>query len=63
MNKSESARIYTTDESFTVLTDEIVEATTPNSVSFSFNTKTPLNPDAEFENLVLYKKEGEPFKY
>lgn len=63
LNNSKTARLGTNNGSMVILTDDIVELTTPNSVSYSFRTEAPLNPDAEFENLVLFKKDGEPFKY
>jgi hypothetical protein len=57
------SRITTTDGSFTVLTDEIIECTTSNDVSYSFLTEPTINPNADYENLVLYKKGDEPFKF
>ncbi|MBA4745372.1 MAG: hypothetical protein H2058_08940 [Muricauda sp.] len=58
-----TSKLKTTDGSFTVLTKDIVELTTSNSKSYSFRTETPVYPEADFENLVIYKKDGETFKF
>jgi len=61
--KASTSKVTATDGSFTVLTKEIVELTTSNSKSYSFRTETPVFPEADFENLVIYKKEREAFKF
>src|SRR5690554_5936168 len=65
INKTQdgNAKIIATDGSFTVLTDEIIECITSTSVSYSFLTESPINPHADYENLVLFKKGDEPFKF
>lgn len=61
--KTLTSKIETAEGSITVLTKEIMELATDNSKSYSFRTETPVFADADFENLVIYKKDGEAFKF
>ena len=49
------AKINSSDDSFVILTDEILQTTTSTSETYTFKIETPSYPDATFENFVIEK--------
>ena len=61
LNKSRD--ITSNDGSFTIMTDEILEASNGLYSSYTFRLKTPTDPLSTFENFVLYPNSNNSFDY
>lgn len=59
--QNENSKIDATDNSFSILTDEILQATTDHSEAYTFKIETPMHPEATFENFIIEKKADQEF--
>lgn len=56
------SKVASTDNSFTILTDEILEVTTNTTTAYTFRIETPTDPKSAFENFVVQKKNDEDYQ-
>ena len=55
--------ITSNDNSFTILTDEILEVSTDTTKVYTFRIETPTKPESHFENFVIHKKSNDSIEY
>jgi hypothetical protein len=55
--------IKSKDNSFTILTDEILEVSTDSTKVYTFRIETSTKPDSYFENFVIHKKSNDSIDY
>lgn len=58
-NNYAQSRITSTDNSFVILTDDILEVTTDSTETYTFRIETPTDATSTFENFVIEKVNGE----
>src|SRR5690606_7967930 len=57
------SKLNVKDNSFVILTDEVLHVKTSNSEAFTFRTKTPVHPYAGYENFIIEKMQNEWYKF
>jgi len=64
-NKVQSANknINSNDNSFVILTDEILETTKNSLTNYSFRIQTPTDINSEFENFVIQQKDSTHYEF
>lgn len=60
---SGNARINATDNSFVILTDEIIEVATDTTIAYTFKIETPTNPESSFENFVITRLRDTDYQF
>jgi hypothetical protein len=55
--------IKSKDNSFTILTDEILEVSTDSTKVYTFRIETPTKAESYFENFVIHKKSNDSIDY
>lgn len=61
--KNKNSRITATDDSFVILTDEILQTNTDSIEAYTFRIETPTHSDSAFENFVIEKQNGDDYKF
>src|SRR5690606_24244757 len=56
--EGQTKKVINKISSISILTDEILQVKTPFSKAYTFRTSFPIQPDADYENFVIYTKEG-----
>ncbi len=51
------------DNTFTILTDEILQVSTDSTDVYTFRIETPTKPESDFENFVIHKNSDESIAY
>lgn len=55
--------INSKDNTFTILTDEIIEVSTDSTKVYTFRIETPTKAESDFENFVIHKKSNDSIEY
>ncbi len=55
--------IKSKDNTFTILTDEILQVSTDSTDVYTFRIETPTKPESDFENFVIHKNSDESIAY
>lgn len=58
-----SSKINAIDDSFSILTDEILQATTDSTEIYTFRIETPTHSNSEFENFIIEKRNDDEFLF
>jgi hypothetical protein len=55
--------INSKDNTFTILTDEIIEVSTDSTKVYTFRIEAPTKAESDFENFVIHKKSNDSIEY
>ncbi|WP_159292199.1 hypothetical protein [Tenacibaculum maritimum] len=57
------SKINSTDNSFSILTDEILQVNTDSTEAYTFRVETPTHSDSAFENFVIEKRNSSDYEF
>lgn len=60
---NEFSKINSTDNSFSILTDEILQVNTDSTEAYTFRIETPTHSDSAFENFVIEKRNSSDYEF
>jgi len=60
---NEFSKINSTDNTFSILTDEIIQVNTDSTEAYTFRIETPTHSDSAFENFVIEKRNNGNYKF
>jgi hypothetical protein len=60
---NEFSKINSTDKSFSILTDEILQVSTDSTEAYTFRIETPTHSDSAFENFIIEKRNDNDYEF
>src|SRR5690606_39569868 len=57
------SKLNVKDNSFVILTDEVLHVKTSHSEAYTFRTETPVHPYAGYENFIIERQQNEGYKF